>query len=333
MENKKYNTKSLVESGLISGIIIILMFITAYVPFVSFVGTILLPIPVAVLYMRHNIKAVLISIVVSTIITAMFFNPIQALISSVSFSIIGITLGYLFKKDKNSTTIIAYMTAASLLVTIITTILTIVLIQKMSFTEFFIKTANELKETINLSINMLKKTYESMGITQEQLDQVEMIFNNITPEFLMDTLGGGIIFLSFISGMLNYSVAKLVLQKLGYKIKKMVSFTEIYINSWGGLILTIPVIAGMILQKSGISFGRPIFTSGLYLLYYVFLMIGISVAMYFLRNRYNLKKGMIIFLIIITALNPAFSIIYIGIGFIDMLVDFRHLNPEKILKK
>lgn len=333
MENRKYNTRPVVEAGLISAIIVVLMLITGYVPFLNFMGTMLLPIPVAILYMRHNIKVTLTAIAASTLITAMLFDPIGALISAVSFALIGITLGYLFKKDKSSTFIIVLMTAISLAVLILTTILTITLIQRTTFAEFFARISNDLKETMTLSINMLKESYKNANMSPEQLEQMEQAFKVITPEFLMNGLGGVVILESFVSGILNYTVAKLVLQKLGYNIRKMVAFTEIYISSFGGLMLTIPVIIGMVFQTMNVSFGKPVFISGMLLLFYTFLIIGSSVAAYFLRNRYKLGKGLIIIIIIFTILNPTFSLVYIGIGFIDMLLDFRRLNPNRILKK
>lgn len=332
MENKKYNTKSVVEAGLISGIIIALMLVTGYVPFISFMGTILLPIPVAILYMRHDIKVTLTSIVASTIITAMLFDPIQALVSAISFALIGITLGYLFKKDKSSTTIIVLMTGVSLLVTVITVIITVTLIQKTTFTEFFAKIVNEMKEAMNLYTNMIKESYQNANLSSEELEKMDQAFKVVTPELVMSGFGGIIIFESFISGIFNYIVAKLVLEKLGYSIRKMVALTQIYISSFIGLMLTIPVIIGMVLQKMNVSFGKPLFVSGLFLLFYTFLMIGISVAAYFLRIRYRLRKGITIIILIFTVFNPSFSMVYVLLGFVDMLIDFRHINPNRISK-
>lgn len=333
MENKKYNARPIVEAGLISGIIIILMLITGYVPLIAFMGTIILPIPVAVLYMRHNIKITITSIVVSTLITAMLFNPVQALISAISFALLGITLGYCFKKDINSTTIIGFMTAASLAVTVITTILTITLIQKMDFVGFFTKAANDFRHMITLYLDAMRESYKNANLDPAQLEQMEATFKVVNADFLISGLGGIILFESFISGIVNYAVAKAVLQKLGYKLRKMVAFTEIYITSFVGLIMTAPVVIGMVIYSVNAAVGKPVFVSGLFLLIYAFFMVGISVVVYFLKNKFKQRNVFIVIFVIVTAFSGTFSIMYLLIGLADILFDFRKINPNRILKK
>ena len=49
MENKQYSTRAIIEAALISVIISVIMIITGYLPIVSFIGALILPIPVAIL--------------------------------------------------------------------------------------------------------------------------------------------------------------------------------------------------------------------------------------------------------------------------------------------
>ena len=69
MENKNYSTKAIVEAALISVIISVIMILTGYLPMLSFIGTLILPIPVAILYIRYNNKVTLTAIFVSLILT------------------------------------------------------------------------------------------------------------------------------------------------------------------------------------------------------------------------------------------------------------------------
>ena len=83
MENKNYSTKAIVEAALISVIISVIMILTSYLPIVSFIGTLILPIPVAILYIRYNTKVTVTAIFLSIILTSILFNPIRAIYAAI----------------------------------------------------------------------------------------------------------------------------------------------------------------------------------------------------------------------------------------------------------
>ena len=70
MQNKVYSTKAIVEAALISVIISVIMIITGYLPYFSFIGIFILPIPVTILYIRHNYKVTITAILLSIILTS-----------------------------------------------------------------------------------------------------------------------------------------------------------------------------------------------------------------------------------------------------------------------
>ncbi|MBO3282441.1 DUF2232 domain-containing protein, partial [Intestinimonas butyriciproducens] len=63
MPNKSYNTKAIVEAGLTTAIIIVITLICVYVPILSMLTNFILPIPIAILFIRQNFKVTLVSIV------------------------------------------------------------------------------------------------------------------------------------------------------------------------------------------------------------------------------------------------------------------------------
>jgi uncharacterized protein YybS (DUF2232 family) len=332
MENKTYNTKSMVEAGIISGIIVVLMLITGYVPIMSFMGTLILPIPVALLYIRHNVKITLSAIVVSALITAVLFNPIQALMSAISFGLTGLTLGYSIKNDKSSNFTLFLLSAMSLVATIITYLLTIILIQNTTITQFFTNFVNELNFALKESMDMTKGLYSKAGMTAEQLNQIDAMFAVFNTDFLINAFGAILIVQSFFSAFLNYVTAKAILRKLGYHMKKMTPFTELYVSSLAGALIVLPVPLGVYLKAKNYSIGAPILTSGQILMQYTFLAVGVSIAVYFLRNRFRLSNGVITLIVLFTVFNPMFSSAFLFLGAADMIFDFRKVNPNKILK-
>ena len=333
MENKSHNTKSIVEAGLISAIIVVLMLITGYVPIISFVGTLILPIPVAVLYIRHNIKITITAVVVSTIITAMLFNPIQALLSAVSFGLTGLVFGYSIKKEKSSNFTLLVLTIASLVATIFSYVLTIVIVQKTTFTAFFTTTVNQINDMMKESVSMAKGFYGKAGMTQDQLSQLDAMFNLLNADFLINAFAALMLIQAFMSAFIDYIVAKSILKKLGYQMQKLTPFSEIYINSFIGALVVMPVPLGVYLNAKNIPVGKVILTSGQLIMTSVFLVIGISVAVYFLKNKFKLSNGVITLIAVFTALNPLFSTILIYLGLVDMIFDFRKINPDRILNK
>lgn len=333
MENRTYKTKSIVEAGIISAIIIVLMIITSYIPFIAFAGTMILPVPVALLYVRHDFKVTILAIAVSTIITSILFNPIQAVLSALSFSFVGLILGYAIRKDKNSSYTIFLLSLMSLIATVATFALTVAVIQKTSFSAFFTKTLNDFNEATKQSIELSKSLYLKMGMTNEQLSQINNMYSMLTPEFFINIGAAILIMQAFISSILNYAVAKAILKRLGYNLKRLRPFMELYINSFAGAIIILPIPLGVFLQAKKIPIGKPILVSGQVIMQYVFIIIGISVAAYFLSKKYKLTKGAITLIIIASFMVPIFATVFLYVGLADMIFDFRKINPDRILKK
>jgi uncharacterized protein YybS (DUF2232 family) len=333
MENTKYNTRSIVEAGLISAIIVILMLITGYVPMMSFMGTLILPVPVALLFIRHDIKVTIAAIVVSALITAALFNPIQALLSAISFGLTGLTLGYSIKKGKSSNYTLFLLAVVSLIATLLTLVMTIFLIQNTTITVFVTRTINEINMALKESIDMAKALYSKAGMTEEQFKQMDAMLAMFNTDFLINAIGAILILQSAISAFLNYVTAKAVLRRLGYAMKNMTPFTQLYISSLAGALIVLPVPLGVYLKAKNFSLGDPILTSGTMIMQYVFLIVGISVAAYFLKNRFKLSKGVIILIVLFTAFNPVFSSMFLYLGIADMIIDFRKINPNRILKR
>ena len=152
MENKNYSTKAIVEAALISVIITVIMILTGYLPMVSFVGTLLLPIPVAILYIRHNMKVTVTAIFVSIILTSIVFNPIRAIYAAIPCIIIGIVLGYCVKRNKKSSKTLLFLAIACSISNILTIAFSLSFIAKVNLIDFISKICRAY-ETIHEKFN------------------------------------------------------------------------------------------------------------------------------------------------------------------------------------
>ena len=335
MENKNYSTKAIVEAALISVIISVIMIVTGYLPIVSFIGTLILPIPVAILYIRHNNKITITAIFLSIILTSLVYNPIMAIYSAITYSIIGIALGYCVKKNKKSSITILFLAIGSAISNILTLAFSMLFIEKVSVVDFLSKNLEFMKLTIKASMEQVKVLYSQTGITPEQLkflDKNFEIINKMDVALILALIPATIFILSFISAYLNYIVSRAILKKLNYKMEEVLPFSRVYVSNIVGAILIGVVCIGIILSAKKIPGGDYLLNSSQVLVQFVFIINGLAASTYFLRVKRNLSKPVVLLILVLTTLSPLGSI-YFSIGLMEMAFDFRKLDPYRIRRK
>ena len=335
MENKNYSTKAIVESALISVIISVIMIITGYLPIVSFIGTLILPIPVAILYIRHNNKITITSIFLSIILTSLVYNPIMAIYSAITYSVIGIALGYCVKKNKKSSITLLFLAIASTISNILTIAFSMLFIEKVSFVSFLSKGLDFMKQTMKVSLDQLKSIYTQAVVTPEQLKLLDKnfeIINKMDVMLVLAFIPATIFILSFISAYLNYIVSRAILNKLNYEMEEVLPFNKVYVSNIVGAVLIGIVCIGIILSAKKIPGGDYILNSSQLLVQIVFTINGLAASTYFLRVKRNLSKPVVLLILIFTTLSPL-GTIYFSIGLMEMAFDFRRLDPYRIKRK
>lgn len=328
MQNRIYNTKAIIEAGLISALIVVIMLLNVYVPIFSLLGMFILPVPVTVLCIRHNYKVTLAAVVVSSILIAMLYDPISALTSSILFGSTGITLGYCIKHNKKFSTTMVFLAIATALAVIINFTVFSSFINKNGITGL----VNQNIKMLNESLNMSKDLYGKMGVPNEQFAQIEKSFSIFTTDFVLKLIPAILVIMSFGSAYFNYVITRSILKKLRYDIEEVKPFNRIYVNTRIGTIVALFLILGILLNKNKIAAGEYISNSSLIILQLIFVLDGLAVAAYYLKNKFNMSKMATVLILIFTAMSQV-SIIYMYLGFADMIVDFRKLDPYRRLIK
>ena len=90
---KPANTKSLVEGALLAAINIILSIMALYMPILGTFATLVWPVPIVILGIRHGLRTSILSTVVAGIFVAILSGPFQAVNIVISFGLIGIAMG------------------------------------------------------------------------------------------------------------------------------------------------------------------------------------------------------------------------------------------------
>ncbi|AWI07845.1 YybS family protein [Clostridium drakei] len=321
MQNRSYSTKSVVEAGLISTLIVVIMLANLYVPVLSVVGKLILPIPVIILYIRHNFKITLSAVVVSSIIVAMLSDPIQAFQCLIILATVGVTLGYCIKHKKSNSLTLIMLTIMSAIGITISFVILVHLAGKQGIIDFM---SNQLQQ----SVNMTKQMYAGMGLTKEQSVILDSIYEFAKPDNLTKNFLLIISLTGFMSACLNYYVTRVILKKLKYDIVEVKSFDYFYINSKMAAIVAIFILIGVLLTKNNMSIGSSITTAGYGILQVMLLLNGAAFVLYYLRNKFNMSKLISNLILIFTILSPLL-VVFVYLGLIDILVDFRKLDPNR----
>ena len=93
------STRSVVESGILTALMIVFAMIGLSVPMLGFFGSILVPMTIAVVGVRHGFRWSILSVVSAVIAIAFLLGPLTALIEGGVFGVIGILIGYGLRKQ------------------------------------------------------------------------------------------------------------------------------------------------------------------------------------------------------------------------------------------
>lgn len=77
---EKNKSKSIVEAGIMSAITFVLMMLTS-LPGIGTIISFAIPIPIALLYLKYNLKTSICSIVISGILIGFFISPLQLFVT------------------------------------------------------------------------------------------------------------------------------------------------------------------------------------------------------------------------------------------------------------
>lgn len=322
MENKN-STRSIVEAGLMSAMVLVLMLLNAYVPVLGYMGLFILPIPITMLVVRHNLKIASISVASSAILISFILNPIAALGTLLRYGLAGLTLGYCIKANKNAVISIALQGVAIIIGTIIDLSLYIYVMLDSTLYKFAEMNVNIMKEALESAKNL----YKSMGVDVQSNQLIKAIEAlNVDMFFLM--IPAALIMSAFIMSYINYLITKQVFKSMRIQLPALPKFNYWYFDNRLTAIIIIIACLGIILSSSGIKVGQYITATAISILQMIFLVIGVSVLTFFLRNRFNVPKALTVVIIVFTIGN--FGYFYTILGLTDSIMDMRGLDPNSI---
>lgn len=328
MPNKDHNINSLKEVSIILAVIIVIMLITGYVPFLNIIGILVLPVAYTILYLRHNIKMTLIALIVSILLSTMIIGPYQAIASAITCAPIGIALGYCIKKDISVFKTLQITTLISALSFIVSSAVFLLFIQKTGLIEFTNNYISMFKEQMEHA----KALYLQLGVPQEKLSQFDLVKDMLNFKIVFSVMPTALLLYSILASCINYVITRSILIKLRIKIKEFIPFSRVYLSNLTGAFLIGMICIGIIIKTRGIEAGDYIYIIFISVAQLLFMINGMASIAYYLREKRKKSKEFV-FLILFFSILFRLSIIYMYIGSIEMFFDFRKLDPHSLNRK
>jgi uncharacterized protein YybS (DUF2232 family) len=323
MHKQNFSTRAMVEAGLTSTIMVAVFLMTVNLPMFSGLSLFILPIPVAVLCVRHNYSAAAGAVFVSAVLIGMLYSPVSAFTSSAIFGGTGLTLGYCIKTGKEVWTTIAMLASAAAAAILIDMAVVITVVYNTGFTEF----VNQNLKIIKESMQQYYDYYKQSGASESQLQQLQQSMQIFTVDYILQILPLSLATCAFGFAFICYSATRSIMKRLRYEIKPVPPVSEIYISNRVGTFILVFAVIGALMSKNGVAGGQNIAGSSMLLAQMAFAVDGVALAAYYLRRRFNMTKMITFIVILLTVSSPAFALAYVVMGLTDMIFDFRKLDP------
>lgn len=322
MENRN-NTKRIVEAGMLTAITVILIIIVGFVPVLGTVCFFVLPLPTAILYIKHSLKTALASIFAGILVSCMIVGLLSGISLGIIYGFSGIALGYCFSKEVKQSRSLLIMTGSLIVGFVILIGVNLLFIDR-----------NSIVNIINTAIESTKQIFQSsVASSSANSDQAKMIkdmLNNLTPQKFMELIPAVIIVYSFIISFADYVIAGKILKRLGFKVVELVPFDKVYIDNRIGALLIIFACVGIIMQRYNMAAGNYILNSSVTIMSFTFDIVGSALIYYFLKNKARLSNASSAVFTIAILLMAGPLVFYLG--FTDMIMDFRKVDPNRLFK-
>ncbi|HJV45386.1 MAG TPA: YybS family protein, partial [Bacillota bacterium] len=304
------NVRSMLEGALLSGIFIILMFLTLYSPF-GVITAMALSVPFTIYAARHGVKPSLLVVGVSAILTVIIGGALLLVFNALFSGMLGVVMGTLYRQGRKATVVFVGGTLASL----------VFLLGSLIISNYVFKMnlVASMQSMFNQSIQMSESMLNQIGANDPK--QVEMLRSMITliPKLLPMLLIVG----SAQFSIINHWLSRKILQRLGMNVSAFPPFRE---WSWPKSVMVyylIVLTASIFLMKEdGMNAFNVILLNIKPILDIMMIIQGLSLVFYFSYVK-GYGKGIPIVAFVLVFIFQPFPFILILLGILDIGMDLR----------
>ncbi len=326
MQNRINNTRAMVESGVMSAVLVVIMLLSNYVPGLDIVAYIILPTIIALVYVKNGFKYALSSLFIALILGFVFINIFTVILYGLVLIFVGLTLGYCVKNKKKAVNTILFSSIGFVIVMAID----IYILPLLVFPNGFIGMVNSFVTAVNEEIKVGRNIYIAAGVSKAQMEQLLPSTYVLTNTKVFELIVPFIIITAGIVAFVNYKITEMIFKRIKIDMEKRRNLTYFFIPNLLLALLILLVCIGLLLQHFNIPFGQYIYIFSWELFQFLLILDAIAYLTYIFRHRFNMAKPLciIIIILLIVVLNNWFVII----GVIDSTFDFRKLDNNRIKK-
>ncbi|MDA1610402.1 YybS family protein [Bacillus cereus] len=304
------NTKFITEGAALLAIYAMLLLISMYVPILGAVVTFALPLPFILLTIRYKLSSAFVIFTAALFITVIVSQPMN-LVKTTMFGLIGIVLGYMYKKQKKPVEILMAGTLAYLI--------GIMLIYVASIKFFNIDLMKQMQNMFNESMTQSEKivTAAGMPISKEQKElfvQMNDILQTVFPSILVMVS----VFLSWITVIISGSA----LRKLKHDVIPWPKFKDIQLPKSIVWYYVIFILLSTFIKVEPTSYLHMVF-SNLYVIFTLLLVLQGLTFIAFLAHSKGFTKGVPIISFIACMFIPMLFPLVTILGIIDLGISLR----------
>lgn len=319
--NRNTKTQNLTEAAMITGILVIIAFISSFISIVMF----FYPTPAIILAKRRGIKYSALALLAADLIITILLGVTTGFIYLILYTPFSLALAYGVYRDEKANKTLLYG-AAAYMVSFVLLILATDAIMGVNFVEQ-LKTAYQ--EGYAMTENMISNM--PAGLNPEQMDealkQVET-FREASDFILSNLFPAMVVMISLIASYLNYLVAEKFARRFSININKHVrlsqfTFPRTFMIAMAALLLISYLFALM-------KFNVGVIQLNLFNLVFLAMVLqGFAVIKFFLEKSQMTKavKTLAMFMIVYMMLIYGGMILMIALaGLVDLSIDLRKLN-------
>lgn len=304
------NTKFITEGAALLAIYAMLLLISMYVPILGAVVTFALPLPFILLTIRYKLSSAFVIFTAALFITVIVSQPMN-LVKTTMFGLIGIVLGYMYKKQKKPVEILMAGTLAYLI--------GIMLIYVASIKFFNIDLMKQMQNMFNESMTQSENivTAAGMPISKEQ-KELFVQFNDVLQTLLPSLLVMVSVCFSWITVMISGSV----LRKLKHDVIPWPKFKDIQLPKSIVWYYVIFILLSTFIKVEPTSYLHMVF-SNLYVIFALLLVLQGLTFIAFLAHSKGFTKGVPIISFIACMFIPMLFPLVTILGIIDLGISLR----------
>ncbi|MDM5157579.1 YybS family protein [Bacillus sp. DX1.1] len=298
-------TRLITDGAVLLAIYAVLLLVSRYIPIVGTVVMFALPIPFLIFMIRYPFRSACMLFGAALLVTVIVSSPLS-IVNTFMSGIIGISLGYMYKKQKSP--------AGILLVGTLVYLINFVLIYVVSVKFFNIDFIKQMQDTFRQAMEQSEKMMKVVGapVNPEQKEMFEQLGDTL--RILLPSL---LVMVSFIYSWITVLMAGNVLRRLKCKVQPWPQFRDMQLPKSIVWYYVLFILLSTFMKVESDSYANMAF-SNLYAIFSLLLFFqGFSFISFFTHVK-GYTKAIPIFIFVIGMFVPMLFPLVIILGIIDL---------------